>query len=1757
MYRWNWSVLPGALYFTNSMICIPVKLWLLCALMAASDVAATTEWPCSKESVFEAAVYKKTEKDVNQDPRLYFPPLLHMSEQDVIPSKGYPDAHVSLGKNVRAKFMPKRQQVKVEIPIQMYVTKPIRNFHASHSEFIGYHKRRVSYPCTCNLIHIFCLNLCCGTCHRHEDDHSRPKYRYYNPSGCDGNVTFSASGKLIAEVSLQALQIRWQDSSLNHRVEENSVKGNCKDYQSEISNFPHEAVVQKIQDGIASRWKVQKTHRVDLGSGATLFLHFETPPVISTNDETDASALIGTVKACLKRGNTFYQPSSNQKGLLSSGPSCHTKQEGQTVVTTHGQPKKLHASIFQSGGVEGGFSNVSFTWKGSPHVVLRVNDMRIEITKHETSTQVVMTPKSASFVRQVVKPFISEGFTNDISNFMNTKPATQKTMKIPQSGDVDFVLLVQPHTKRISLHSGKWRLSSNFQDIMNVEELEISSTSKAIWNFNAKKVSVCSKGLYNGLEAIDSAVRISTLTLEGLFWAQARAAQELVSDRNDTLRDATLDYSLNIKSFSLRVMPPNSTPQNSLLELSIASARTVARCSKRQQPLWSASTKMIRNHASVVGKNDADGSLLIFVGFETQNHLEVNNFLMREPSIPLSPNAIQSHAKWILSKFIPDINANLEALGLKIPKYLARYIPCTGSGRNCTNLVTHHVSMQENDGGYIEFREGDSPVSPLVFSASDPSTRDDIAGFFNKIRYYVAKFCSWLTVHTPWIVYPAIWLLIVSITFWFSPMLGISVIMLTALWHGWQADGPFTKFTEEALQDLGFSAQYGTSGVASKLKSWNAWCILVTWVEMVCVPFLLVGGHLLAKILTSCGDEATDAKVVLKIWLGIIVIASQFLLLVGMPMVMLLGRELGTQQEPRKVVPDAAIHVAMLFVSSKEVLHNAAGTAVSCSFTAMFVCHLGLHFVFLLLAIPPGIFLGTMAYTFQDWKGPNRNNGSVTLILLMTELVLSAAILGPFVIAYQTLNGTLMWWMGYVLVGLCRPLFAVPACRLICNLDARDGPSFTIFAMGISYLGSSICGGVWMFQCFNDALDRLKSETKDSPLHLGPVFIWAMSLVVMWFAASTSYLVLDDVDKCSGRNCQKITDHVEMVSHHVSGKVVPSPVKEVEGEVKSIFSERWLEKSWTYLFPWVLWLLEMDALASLLYHLFKVVWLANQTGFFMYAIQSESLLYPWQLEPQLLKERLGHLPKLDLEDADHLFQGWLKPCPILCLCFFCTWVILRLWRKRGPVVGMVQTRDVQDASAGRNTSLSEPFLGEKNHENSNQELARTLDYRSEFLLVGLGHALLVFVRQLLYRDSSPHTWGIVPSHTAAEVGLSNFHKYLISQNFVYDDRAGTAGTVLDKPWLEYQWFLSLSLTLQLVFLVLIMFSLLFEHLRMRCWSQACSFLGGAIASVSMLCVLVPNYAGMTQLPKYFLGCGKEFDSFMQFTVSGVLGMIFSVALSCQIMGVLFSIPVSAVRGVWCVMLHFEDNKNMTKVLSCVMWLLAVLIPFVTVFTLMFFNQLTEDTESRDLVISFWAAPSLLIFLSRAKASKTWFYFVWICSYFVPLALFLYQQVQNLNIHMEKVLSYIDIPLIWSMMHADFCITNVIITDLILLVLDVVPSEPSQDHVAEHHWTRTDIPLTCLAVKESLSETDVPRLPGLLWSRNFQGLCLVRFDTEESVELAAKRSDLQCVMVPLRKVVPEPDLHQDSDHQVEQRDQGPMNVLPEVPDDYHPLPESFV
>ena len=80
------------------------------------------------------------------------------------------------------------------------------------------------------------------------------------------------------------------------------------------------------------------------------------------------------------------------------------------------------------------------------------------------------------------------------------------------------------------------------------------------------------------------------------------------------------------------------------------------------------------------------------------------------------------------------------------------------------------------------------------------------------------------------------------------------------------------------------------------------------------------------------------------------------------------------------------------------------------------------------------------------------------------------------------------------------------------------------------------------------------------------------------------------------------------------------------------------------------------------------------------------------------------------------------------------------------------------------------------------------EYRKEFLLFGLLHGLLGFARDLLWRESFPHTWGILGSEVAKQRGLRLFHDYLKHRGWEVDG----AHTAVDKPFLTFDWHMSLS-----------------------------------------------------------------------------------------------------------------------------------------------------------------------------------------------------------------------------------------------------------------------------------------------------------------------------------------------------------------------------
>lgn len=380
--------------------------------------------------------------------------------------------------------------------------------------------------------------------------------------------------------------------------------------------------------------------------------------------------------------------------------------------------------------------------------------------------------------------------------------------------------------------------------------------------------------------------------------------------------------------------------------------------------------------------------------------------------------------------------------------------------------------------------------------------------------------------------------------------------------------------------------------------------------------------------------------------------------------------------------------------------------------------------------------------------------------------------------------------------------------------------------------------------------------------------------------------------------------------------------------------------------------------------------------------------------------------------------------------------------------------------------------------------------------------LLGFARDLLWRESFPHTWGILGSEVAKQRGLRLFHDYLKHRGWEVDG----AHTALDKPFLTFDWHMSLSSVLQAVLWILVFASLLGELQNQKMMSQVCSFLAGAVAVASGLSVLVPNYARLTDFPQYFEGCGPEFDSLMNFTVSGIFGMMFAVPLGLQVFGVLLTIPISAVRGLWFVMIRPKMRSN--RILHAAMWLVAFLIPFVDLFPLRFCNQLTEDSESQNIIFAFWLFPAMTIICAGEYKGETWFYFGWLTVYCGLVGYFLYHQSQIMNIGVQQVVRYLDLPRLWSLMHSDFCLTSVIITDLVCLVLGNQEGiEESDENEDEEQHSELEMSKTCIAVSQpALAVTDeIRNLTGFQNEFVEEGLTMVTFDSEISARAAANQT----------------------------------------------------
>jgi len=184
------------------------------------------------------------------------------------------------------------------------------------------------------------------------------------------------------------------------------------------------------------------------------------------------------------------------------------------------------------------------------------------------------------------------------------------------------------------------------------------------------------------------------------------------------------------------------------------------------------------------------------------------------------------------------------------------------------------------------------------------------------------------------------------------------------------------------------------------------------------------------------------------------------------------------------------------------------------------------------------------------------------------------------------------------------------------------------------------------------------------------------------------------------------------------------------------------------------------------------------------------------------------------------------------------------------------------------------------------------------------------------------------------------------------------------------------------------------------------------------------------------------------------------------------------------------GEELMGILSIAMRYLACIIPLITAFPLLFAFQAVEDYWSWRYLVAFWVLPQVWVLAQKSSCSDqgatttdaatgaaaatataagtntdatagaattaaaaaaaagtipdegattslivfayrdVQFYFVWLLIYATMFVLFLHRQFDLLDSRLWEYVWNMDWPLAWSWMHMDFCLMNVLITDIV-------------------------------------------------------------------------------------------------------------------------------
>ncbi|CAL1128039.1 unnamed protein product [Cladocopium goreaui] len=573
--------------------------------------------------------------------------------------------------------------------------------------------------------------------------------------------------------------------------------------------------------------------------------------------------------------------------------------------------------------------------------------------------------------------------------------------------------------KQISLGKGSAQGQHVQKNITARGSLNLSLSSldsNATWQVSFGHTErVCDHGMPTTLSQGHGVVRLSTQLFGAVLGVQAQHFKHYVSNATTPLRDAKIHHSLEVGDMQLKVMTPEAAKNLSFVSLSVENLNTAALCDGRVQPLLNASLDRFQGPASLIGRKDGDGKLMLSMALRGSDasSYSLQGPHLWSPSLPVAQGEVQANKINVMKRLLPDLSHKLNALDLVLPHRLAQFIPCevqsAQAGGRCLNMGLPHGSFGQ---GFVEFSAGFSADDqvPDMFLAANPASWDLVVQGWLKKAYAFMQSRPKLTS----LFLAFLSLAWIGLAWCRSPKYAVSALVLSILLYSWYSHSPFAGFTATALSESGAQIT-SIKCVVADMQNMTQIAMVCTLLELLIVPCWVdlfdFCWQLFIKTELACSEKEDIAY-----WcFSALVLRSQVWLLVDMPLVYFLGRKLGTEIEAdsAKLFPSSPLHVVEVAFNLKaSQIHHMAGTMMSCSFTSMFVSFIGMYLIYFLLALPVGMFLGAVAFVVIDgpdhW-GPRVAN-TTALCLLITELLSTASILGPF-IAYQILGGTTQWWL--------------------------------------------------------------------------------------------------------------------------------------------------------------------------------------------------------------------------------------------------------------------------------------------------------------------------------------------------------------------------------------------------------------------------------------------------------------------------------------------------------------------------------------------------------------------------------------------------------------------------------------------------------------------------------------------------------------------------------------------------------------------------